>query len=76
MKHHYQRRFLQSFKHGIYYCPDYMHAKHFCRGLYVKNDTLLLADVLKNFWKICHENYGLDLACSFIKDQSYIRYFY
>ena len=50
---------------------DYMHAKRVCRdfeikdlgeyhNLYLKNDTLLLADVFKIFIKICLKIYHLE----------------
>ena len=53
----------------------YMHVKRVCidfeikkldkyHGLYVYNDTLLLADVFNNFWNMCLEIYGLDPAHS------------
>ena len=35
-------------------------------GLYVQNDTLLLADVFENFRDKCVEIYGLDLARFFV----------
>ena len=49
---------------------DYMHAKRVCKeseiknwgeyhGLYFKSDTLLLADVFKNFKKMCFKIYHL-----------------
>ena len=49
----------------------YMHVINNCKdfeiknvgeslALYLKSDTLLLADVLKNFWKMCLEIYHLD----------------
>ena len=52
---------------------DYAHAKQVwetsgCRNLgnyhnlYVETDSLLLADVFKNFRKVCQEKYGLDPA--------------
>ena len=51
----------------------YIHAKRVCKDfkiknlgeyhdLYLKSDTLFLADVLKNFRKICPKIYHLDLA--------------
>ena len=53
----------------------YMHVKRVCidfeikkldkyHGLYVYNDTLLLADVFNNFWNMCLEIYELDPAHS------------
>ena len=30
--------------------------------MYVQDDTLLQADVLKNFWSMCLETYGFDPA--------------
>ena len=50
---------------------DYTHVKRVCKGfeikklceydyLYLKNDTLLLVDVLKNFRKTCLNIYHLD----------------
>ena len=30
--------------------------------LYVQSNSLLLADVFNNFWNVCLEVYGLDLA--------------
>ena len=50
---------------------DYMHAKKVCRDceiknlgkyhdLYLKSDTLLLADVFGNFWKMCLKICHLD----------------
>ena len=50
---------------------DYMHAKKLCidfeiknlgeyHDLYLKSDTFLLADVFKNFRKICLKIYHLD----------------
>ena len=52
---------------------DYRHAKIICKdfeiqnvgeyhNLYVQRSTLLLADVLNNFWKMYLEIYGLDPA--------------
>ena len=52
---------------------DYIHAKRACKdfeiknlgeyhGLYLKSDTLLLADVFKNFKKMCLRFYYLDTA--------------
>ena len=52
---------------------DYIHAKRACKdfeiknlgeyhGLYLKSDTLLLADVFKNFKKMCLWFYYLDTA--------------
>ena len=52
---------------------DYMHAKIVCKDfeiknlgqyydLYLKSDTLLLANVFENFRKICLHFYHLDLA--------------
>ena len=52
---------------------DYMHAKRVCKDfliktlgeyhdLYLKSDTLILADLFKNFRKMCLENYQLDPA--------------
>ena len=53
---------------------DYAHAKDVwevfgCQNLgdfhnvYVATDVLLLADVFKNFRKVCHNRYGLDMTC-------------
>ena len=49
---------------------DYMHTKRVCKDLkiktlgeydlYLKSDTLLLADVFENFRKICLKMYHLD----------------
>ena len=50
---------------------DYIHAKRISKNfeiknlgkyndLYLKSDTLLLADVFKNFWKTCLKVYHLD----------------
>ena len=55
---------------------DYVHIKIVCNGfeikcvgeyhdLYAQSDTLLLADVLWNFWNMCLAKYELDLAKSF-----------
>ena len=52
---------------------DYIHGKRVCNvfeiknlggyhGLYLNSDTLLLADVFENFWKISLEIYQLDPA--------------
>ena len=52
---------------------DYTHAKRVCKDLAMKNlrgyhdlhvqsDTLLLADVIKNFRNMCFEIYELDPA--------------
>ena len=52
---------------------DYKHAKRVCKNLkiknwgedhdlYVQSDTLLLPDVLDNFWKMCLKKYELDPA--------------
>ena len=52
---------------------DYMHAKRVCKDfeikslgeycdLYLKSDTLPLADVSENFRKMCLKNYHLDPA--------------
>ena len=54
---------------------DYIHAKRACKdfeiknlgeyhGLYLKSDTLLLADIFKNFKKMCLRFYYLDTAKS------------
>ena len=54
---------------------DYMHAKRVCKDFeiknlgeyhyfYLKRDTLLLADVLENFRKMCLEIYELDTVNS------------
>ena len=50
------------------------HVKRICKGfqtetlgeyqdLYVQRDTLLLADVFKNFWDMCLKTYELNHAC-------------
>ena len=76
---------------------DYVHAKRVCKDfeiknlgeyhdLYVKGDTLLLADAYENFKNICLTIYVLDsakkifsvwisIASSFKKDRSKIRSF-
>ena len=52
---------------------DYMHAKRVCKDfeikylgechdLYLKSDTLLLADAFKNFRKMCLKTFRLDSA--------------
>ena len=52
---------------------DYIHGKRVCKDfeikdlgeyhdLYLKSDTLLLADVFQNFWKMCLKIYQLDPA--------------
>ena len=51
----------------------YAHTKRFCKelkirnlgnyhGLYVQSNTLLLADLFENFWKMCCKIYELDPA--------------
>ena len=51
---------------------DYMHVKRVCKDfkiknlgeyhdLYLKSDILILADVFKNFRKMCLKIYNLDL---------------
>ena len=51
---------------------DYMHGKRLCKDfeikhsgkyhdLYLRSDTLLLADVFENFRKVCLQIYQLDL---------------
>ena len=55
---------------------DYVHTKRVCKNfeiknlgedhdLYVQSDTLLLADVFKNFRNMCLEIYSLILQSSF-----------
>ena len=57
--------------------PDYTHAKRVCKGFepnklvkyhdfYVQTNTLLLADVLNNFWNSCLEIYELNPAYFFL----------
>ena len=56
---------------------DYMHAKRVCKDFhiktlgeyhnsYLKNDALILADLFKNFRKMCLKNYQLDPAKYFL----------
>ena len=53
---------------------DYVHKKRVCnefkrryledyQDLYVKRNTLLLADVFENFWNMCLKIYGICRAC-------------
>ena len=75
IKHYYQRKiFLQPPKHGRCYwrrsCPHKIKfGKNFeiknlgkYQDLYVQNDTLLLAEVFKDFPDTCFSMFGLDPA--------------
>ena len=64
---------MQSPKQGNITDADYTHTKRVCNDfeikrlreyhdLHVQSDTLLLGDVLNNFWNMCLEIYELDSA--------------
>ena len=70
------KKFLQSFKYDIA-DADYAHIKRICKDfeiknvgeyhdLYVRRNTLLLADVFENFQNIFLDIYELDPTCFLI----------
>ena len=73
MKQHYlkKKNFIATLNKEDITDADYMHAKRVCKDfeiknlgeyhdLYLKSDTLLLADVFENFRKMCLKLYHLD----------------
>ena len=75
MKHHCRKKnnFIANLSVEDITDVDYMHAKRVCKDfeiknlgeyhdLYLKSDTLLLADVFENFSKMCLNIYQLDPA--------------
>ena len=78
MKHHCLKReeFYSNLNMEDITDSDYMHAKRVWKDfeiknlgkyhdLYLKSDTLLLADVFKNFRKTCFKIYHLDAVKNF-----------
>ena len=45
-----------------------------CRDLYLKSDTLLLADVFKNYWKMCLNIYQKDPVVALKKELKKVWY--
>ena len=75
MKHHYLKKkdIYSNLNMEVITDFDYNHAKRVCKDferknlgeyhdLYLKSDTLLLADVFENFRKMCLKSYELDPA--------------
>ena len=70
---HEKKEFYNNLNMGDITDADSMHAKRICKDfeiknlyeyhdLYLKSDTLLLADVFENFRKMCLKIYRLDPA--------------